>query len=259
MNIHVAMMRSTCKIEGGGLVGTGFLVGKPISKQPVRLRYTLVTAHHVLAETRGNTTVMVFRRPKDDEEWERVEVPLRIRDGDRDLWQKHVDVDLAAMHVRLPEGAVPGLLPMEFLVDDEKIRRFEMGPGTELLCLGYPFGVEGTPEGFPILRSGKIASYPLLPTKKRKTFLFDFTVFPGNSGGPVYWHERNPSFGGGTLIGSFQGIMGVVTRQTLFPQSVQLVYERREIRTPLALGEVIHASFIRELVDSLPEPKDEDR
>jgi hypothetical protein len=39
------------------------------------------------------------------------------------------------------------------------------------------------PFGFPILRAGRIASYPILPTADTKTILLDFPVLPGNSGG----------------------------------------------------------------------------
>ena len=71
----------------------------------------------------------------------------------------------------------PGLL-----ADDEMLSLFEANPGEELTALGYPLGAESNSAGFAILRSGKIASYPLLPTEATQKFLFDFAIFPGNSG-----------------------------------------------------------------------------
>ena len=41
-----------------------------------------------------------------------------------------------------------------------------------------------------IRASGRIASYPITPTSKTRTFLLDFEVFEGNSGGPVFLYER---------------------------------------------------------------------
>ena len=208
INIHVVMMESTCKIVGQGSIGTGFIIGRPSSEQPERLFYTLITAHHVLAASQGEGVILVFRRLKADNQWERVEVPLLIREGEKELWQKHADVDLAAIHVALPKDVIRVVVPLSLLVGDERLREWEVSPGAELLCLGYPFGAEANPEGFPILRSGRIASYPLLPTKKTKTFLFDFTVFRGNSGGPVYLYERAPLYGGSIHVGAIQGIVG---------------------------------------------------
>ena len=255
MNIHVAMMQSTCKLVGPGSTGTGFIVGKPNSKDPKSLFYTLVTANHVLTGMQGDVAVMVFRRLKNQDEWERIEVPVQIRKDGKDLWAKHKDVDLAAICVPLPKDAVRVVVPQSLLLDDKEIEKYEISPGAELLCLGYPFGAESNSEGFPILRSGKIASYPILPTKKTKTFLFDFTVFRGNSGGPVYLYEKSPVYGGSMHLGSIHGIMGVVTSERNITEQISQLYERRETTTPLALGEVIHASFVRELMDSLPEPQ----
>ena len=85
-------------------------------------------------------------------------------------------------------------------------------------------------------------------TKKTKTFLFDFTVFRGNSGGPVYLYERAPLYSGSMHVGAIQGIVGVVTSERNISQRVEQLYERRETVTPLALAEVIHASFIEELI-----------
>lgn len=258
MNIHTIMMESTCKIVGTNSMGSGFVIGKTGSSKKEFFYFILVTAHHVLAECQGENIHLVLRKLKNEanQEWERINVPVHIRDSQRELWSKHPDVDLAAMPVRLPDKCIRMLIPDSLLLTDDKIKEFEIGPGSELLCLGYPFGAEANPQGFPILRSGKIASYPLLPTKATKSFLFDFNVFPGNSGGPVYLYERAPLYGGLLHAGSIQGIMGIVTTERNVTQRTEQLYERRETVTPLALGEVIHASFIKELIDGLSIPNE---
>lgn len=263
MNIHTAMMESTCKISGKGSLGTGFIIGKPDPTQGDRHYFTLVTAHHVLADVQGDSAVLTLRKVADQatQEWERIDHPVQIRTAGKDLWAKHPEVDLAAMIVPLPSDSVRSVIPSSLLLTDEKIREFEIGPGTELLCLGYPFGAEANPQGFPILRSGKVASYPLLPTPTTKSFLFDFTVFRGNSGGPVYLYEKAPMYGGAMHVGTIQGIMGVVTQERNLTQRIEQLYERREIVTPLALGVVIHASFVQQLIRdlSVPTPENIDR
>lgn len=253
--LNTIMMQATCKIVAKGSIGTGFIIGKPDPDNPGKAFYTLITAAHVLEAIQGNTATLILRVKDDSRTWKRVEWPIRVRTKDGDAWEKHPEVDVAAMFVRLPKGAIQTLLPAKFLIADEQLIEYEIHPGFEILCLGYPFGAEANPYGFPILRSGRIASYPLTPTKTTKTFLFDFTVFRGNSGGPVYFVERSPTYGGKTYIGrTIQGILGIVVRERNITQKIEQLYERKEIRTPLALAEVIHASFIRELVDSLGSP-----
>jgi hypothetical protein len=165
-------------------------------------------------------------------------------------------VDVAAIFIGVPSGTVERPVSTSLLIDDETLIKFEIHPGTELLCLGYPFGAEANAFGFPILRSGRIASYPLTPTKTTQTFLFDFTVFRGNSGGPVYFVEKNPTYGGGQHLGAtIQGIVGLVVQERNITETVQELYQKRETTTPLRLGEVVHASFIKELVESIGLPK----
>ena len=256
VNINNMMMEATCKVFGPGSSGSGFILGTPDPKDSKFSFFTLITAHHVLQDVQGDHAVLVLRRliDREKQEYQRIEVPVEIRKNGTALWSKHPDVDLAAMFVSLPSGAAPTVIPISLLFTDEKIKKFDISPGTELFCLGYPFGAEATPLGFAILRSGKIASYPLLPTTVTKTFLFDFTVFRGNSGGPVYLYEKNPIYGGSTHIGTIQGVMGIITAERNIKQRIEQLYEKRETITPLALGEVIHASFIKDLVSRMPLP-----
>ena len=44
----------------------------------------------------------------------------------------------------------------------------------------------GTADAFPILRSGKVASYPVGPSNTQGYFLIDADVYPGDSGAPVF-------------------------------------------------------------------------
>jgi len=249
------MMESTCKIAAPGISGTGFVIGKPDKKNPSKVFYTLVTADHVLRAAQGDRVTLTFRQKQQDETWKRVEMSVQIRNKKKELWQKHPKMDIAAIFIRLPKNVVTTLLTTNFLMDDSKLKEYEIHPGLELLCLGYPFGIEGK-YGFPILRSGRIASYPLTPTKDNKTFLFDFTVFPGNSGGPVYFFKQDPTFGGARHMGStIYGIMGIVVKEKKITQKVKQLYERRETDTPLQLGEVIHATFIKQLIELMDTPK----
>jgi S1-C subfamily serine protease len=253
---NTIMMQATCKITGKGSLGTGFIIGKPYSTNPPKAFYTLVTAAHVLKAVQGDTIILLLRKREESGLWKRLNVRVQIRNNNKPLWKTHPEVDLAAMFVRLPEGTIENLLSTDALLTDEQFEEYEIHPGFDILCLGYPFGAEANEYGFPILRSGKIASYPLTPAKQLKTFLFDFAVFRGNSGGPVYFVQKSPTFGRLLQVGKIiQGILGIVVREKNITQKIEQLYEKRETITPLSLAEVIHAAFIRELVDTLDTPR----
>jgi len=255
-DLNTIMMEVTCKITGQASSGTGFVIGKPDEMNPPKAFYVLVTADHVLRAAQGERVKLTFRQKQADNTWRRIDVPLQIREKKKELWQKHPDVDVAAIFVRLPPNVVTTLLSTDLFVDDAKLNEYELHPGQELFCLGYPFGAEANAQGFPILRSGRIASYPITPTSNHKTFLFDFTVFRGNSGGPVYFFQHDPTYGGKRRIGTtIYGVIGIVIKERNITQKIQELYEKTEKVTPLQLGEVIHATFIKELVESMGRPK----
>ncbi|MBP8305097.1 MAG: hypothetical protein KBE04_13335 [Phycisphaerae bacterium] len=147
------------------------------------------------------------------------------------------------------------------LATDDRIAEWEIHPGDELLCLGFPYGLEANPAGFPILRSGKIASFPIIPSKETKSFLYDFEVFWGNSGGPVYFVDRDRHFGGTLHTGrTVYSIIGLVSQEQYgIDRRVTPLEETRarkrieveETRERLGLAIVIPSYFIKEAIGLL--------
>lgn len=133
---------------------------------------------------------------------------------------------------------------MTALGDDARLTSFGLHPGDEVSCLGFPMGAESKPYGFPILRSGRVASYPLLPTKQTKSFLLDFPVFPGNSGGPVYFVLSGMRGDRTIYVGQQLILLGVVSKEQIFAN-----------RIPLGIAEIVHASLISEAITLLPPPE----
>src|ERR1019366_8549499 len=79
-------------------------------------------------------------------------------------------------------------IPLDWLAGGDTFAKYNIGPGDEMMVLGYPQGLSANTAGFPILRSGRVAS-PVETGDVSPTFLLDFRVFPGNSGGPVFMAE----------------------------------------------------------------------
>ncbi len=250
-DINTTLMRSTFKIAGQGSTGTAFILGKPMASDPKKGYYVLVTAAHVLAQMQGEQAIL-FLRTKQAEAFTKLPYSIRIRSGTQPLWTTHPAADVAVMYVNLPDNADVSLISTDLLANDDTLRRFELHPGDRLACLGYPLGAESNDLGFPVLRSGYIASYPLVPTATVRTFLFDFNVFEGNSGGPVYFVESNRAYGGSVNIGTVQFLVGIVSEQRLAEEQIKSLNEMRLERHRLGLAVVIHAVLIRQALDLLP-------
>jgi hypothetical protein len=222
--------------------GTAFLMGKP-TPDPTKLYYVLITAAHVFEEIQGENATLKLRQRHDDGSYTQKLWNIKLRDKDNALYVKHADADVAALYVDMPDDLNVIILPTVFLASDEEMEKFEIHPGDELLCLGFPLGVTSE-SGFPILRSGKIASYPIIPSKINKHMYYDFRVFEGNSGGPVYFVDHGRTYAGAAHLGETeQFVVGLVTSQL-----GSTAYNNQMVE----LGSVVPASYIRETIDLLP-------
>lgn len=240
-DLTVSLINATVQLDqpqgdGTRTVGTGFLIDAPRADGTPRV--VLVTAAHVFDRMPLENARIGWRVPLSDGNWRFAPAPLKIREGEAPLWTRHPDRDVAVMSIEAPEAFARAAIPQGWLADGYTFERFDMAPGDEIMSLGFPRGLSANRAGFPILRVGRIASYPLSPVVAFPTFLVDFTVFPGNSGGPVFLTgaaRRRP----GVPEPEHPFIAGVLTQQ------VELDRER------LGIGVVAHAHYIRETIELL--------
>lgn len=262
IELNTVLMESTFFIEGPAgpgqtTFGTVFIMGVPLAAQPTQARLILVTAAHVLEGIKGDFATLHLRRKVDASTnlWTPVPFPLKIRTNGQPIWKKQPDADVAVMYIAVPTDTPIMTIPTAMLADDKMLSDFDIHPGDEIRCLGFPLGVASNTAGFPILRSGMIASYPLIPTATTKTFLFDFRVFKGNSGGPVYYVENNRPIAG--RLGGYQNfhfIIGLVSEESLFTEQSVSQYSQEIHQTQLGLAVVVHASLIKQTIEMLPSP-----
>jgi hypothetical protein len=233
MSDVVDVMAATVRLEqliGGGqsTVGTGFVV---VAEAPDGApRTILITAHHVFANMPNDKAKVGFRAQDPEGDWRYAPVNVRIRDAEGEpLWTRHPTQDVAA--IELPEGVTTAALPAAQLPGERALEILGVQPGTEMMTLGFPYGLSANTAGFPILRSGRVASYPLSPADRYPTYLVDFDVFGGNSGGPVY----------ALAPGSARATPQVVITG-LLTQQIKLDEQR------LSIGNVTQADFITETI-----------
>jgi S1-C subfamily serine protease len=251
MDLASHLMAATVEVEqqlpdGRHMIGTGFLIDDPAPDG--RPRTVLVTAAHVLNKMPGAEAHLGYRIQGKDGAWRYDPKPVTIRAAKGEpLWTRDPERDVAALEIKAPPEFAKAAIPLAWLADAETFERAAIGPGDEMLVLGYPQGLSADAAGFPILRSGRIAS-PVEASHVSPTFLLDFRVFPGNSGGPVFVApSRTP---GVTAIGAGETkpapvVMGMLTQQ------VELNNERLEI------GIVTEAPFIRDALALLDQHKPE--
>jgi len=251
-DLSVELIHATVQLEqplgdGTRTVGTGFLIEAPGPDGAPRT--VLITANHVLEKMPGREARIGYRVANPDGSWSYSPQTVKIRDpAGGELWTHHPTRDVAAITLTAPAEFAKAAIPLNWLATDDTFPKYGVGAGDEMMALGFPRGLAANQAGFPILRSGRVASFPVAPANIFPTFLLDFSVFPGNSGGPVFMtgqdHRRAAAATEvATNAGDVQFIAGLLTQQ------VELNNERLEI------GIVTHAKFIRETIARLDDPR----
>lgn len=247
-------MEATVKVEGRRhlgdsvmQVGTGFFVAQPATTAggETVCVVLLVTARHVVDSIGCDSAYVHMRRRLPDGSYRRFLESIEIRRRGIPVWTSHPDpsVDVAVLSPELYSKASPPFVPTDAFATDDELRFWRLGPGDEVRCLGYPLGAEGEQSGFPILRGGLIASYPILPSRAHPIVQFDFEVYPGNSGGPVYLVEslRPDSLNNVYKGPPVQMVLGLVSQMYFSPPSFKP-------QTEIKLGGYVPAAFIQETV-----------
>ena len=242
-DLTVGMISATVEVDqpqadGKRIVGTGFLIDDP--KPNGEPRTVLITAGHVLDNMPGQSARIGYRFQGADGAWRFSAQPLAIRDGAAQLWVKNPNQDIAAIAIKAPPEFAKAAIPISWLADESSFGQAEVGPGDEMFVLGFPEGLAANTQGFPILRSGRVASYPLTPIRQFPSFLLDFRVFSGNSGGPVFVTAAMRRPGAPEIKSPL--VAGILTQQT------EVGAERLE------LGIVVQAPYIRQTLQLLDNP-----
>jgi hypothetical protein len=253
-DLGTRLMHSTFKLTNGKANGTVFLLSRP--KADGQPQTILITAAHVVEQMEGEEVDLVTRKHGPDDLVEKMPVKIRLRQEGKPLWAKHPALDVAALAISLPKEVEPSLLSVDLLATDEMLKQYEVHPGDLLRCVGYPHSgqFEANTAGFPVARLGCVASFPLVPTKKTNGFLFDFNVFEGDSGAPVFLEEHNRFYAGKVQEGRVQLILGLISGQHMIDEQYKMIYQSGMTRHRMGLAIVMHSASIREAIELLPKP-----
>lgn len=230
-DLTVALIKATVQIdqpinEAKRMVGTGFLVSVPVPGGAPQV--VLVTAAHVFEKMPAPDVRVGWRVQGAKGTWTYMPSNIVIRSKDGPLWTQNPTQDIAVIPVKVPESIRDQVIPQSLLGDDAAFTANHVDAGDEMMTLGYPHGLSANVAGFPILRAGRLASYPVAPSSSYPTFLIDLTAVPGNSGGPVFVKGSGKSTG---------FVAGVLIKQV------------EDDNQRLELGVVADAVFVRQTID----------
>ncbi len=228
---------ATYKLANDGSTAGGFVVCID-SSDGGEGKCVVVTAHHVLDRMRGNSCSLVSRRRREDKMYQRHEISIPIRKSGNPLWKKHPQHDLAVLP--LPNSVKVESIPLDSLATEDLLA--EVRVGDSIRSAVFPERVEANNAGLPIMRSGCIASFPLVPVKLHPAFMIDTTSWTGDSGGPIIHQSKRSPSGGPLVIGIVRGMRSVTdtARESRFVE--------RRTHYPLGLSEVMHAALVWDLI-----------
>lgn len=193
MNVTEKMMWSTYPLATQKGEATGFVINLRDARVPGGMLPVVFTSVHVL-DTVGRGPLIIGIRKLDENGEAQVSLLAFNPSGSQGMerfYVRHPQHDLAAFALRLPEE-IAGRAKMSSFLDERMLARDgrHLRSGVEVSFLGYPEVLPGTEGAFPVLRSGRVASYPVGTSQAHGRFLINSDVYPGDSGAPVFISGR---------------------------------------------------------------------
>ncbi len=169
------------------LAGTAFLGLREIDEDGTKFAY-LITAKHVMDRIRERLCHSAFLR-------------VNCKDGsaqwvesDLSHWYYHPDdalVDVAIAHYHNPGDLDHLVFPLSHSINDERLSKYSIGLGDEVIVVGLFSQHHGTQKNIPIVRVGNIAAMPEEKIFADKwgaidAYLIEARSLGGLSGSPVF-------------------------------------------------------------------------
>lgn len=164
-------------------MATGFAI-KPRGSSSGQV-ITIVTSNHLLKTIDASGLFIEVKAADAGDSGGATFLQLQPKHGKKPLYARNAERDVAALNLQLPAEIAHAVKIPAFL-EEKNLGGETPRPGTEVFYLGFPEVMPGTSGAFPILRSGRVASFSRGREDTEPYFLIDGDVYPGDSGGPVF-------------------------------------------------------------------------
>ncbi len=230
------LMLATYKLANESSTATGIAVHRVNNGSFQRF---VVTANHVLEQMKGDSCILVSRLREESGIYRRNEIQIAIRADGKPLWKGDKANDVAALP--LPSEVSVVTVPYECLATEQAMEGVRAGD--QVVAAVFPERTEANNAGFPILRGGTIASYPLRPINSHATFLVDANTWKGDSGSAVAHRSIHHQEQWPLIIGVTRGMQNI----TDSVNESRFVLRRTDY--PLGVSVVGQAAFARRLIE----------
>jgi len=178
-------------------IGTGFIVGYPISEDGEKIIPIIVTAKHVIGD---NNKILARFSTKEGEVPKFVEYDLENLRQNNDYWEHPNDegVDIAAFRTPHFNQADYEPLPLDLIATKDIFNELNICETDRIIFPSLLVNFMGFSRNYPVMRDGTIALIPQekVPMKykvgskeintKQEVILADATSIPGASGSPIF-------------------------------------------------------------------------
>jgi hypothetical protein len=201
-------------------IGTGFVVGLPVTGDDAAMVPVVVTAKHVLA---GQSRVVARFNASDGKTTKEVTFDLSRMRADGDVWE-HSDsgVDLVAFRTLHFQGLDYSPVPLSALASAARLKEDEIKATDGVVFPSLLVNLMGSSRNYPVVRKGQIALIPDAPipihykcgnqdvNTAQEIILLDALAVPGASGSPVFLDTDVRTKSGRIVTGGVPWLLGVI-------------------------------------------------
>jgi hypothetical protein len=233
----LAALRATVRVRGDRS-GTAFAVALPDGPEGDG-QVVLVSAAHTFRNVSEPRCTVAFRGPDGVGGWQRREAEVVLRDGEEPRWVRHPTADVAVVACDPPTGIDLAPFPLARLAAAAEFDAGQVRVGQRVRVACFPAQAEGNAAGWPVLRTGAVATFPLVPAAALERFFVDYAHFAGDSGAAVVTDDDSGEF----LVA---GVVVAMKRQT---DRVTSPFEEKTVYTPLGLAIVVPSTLLLETIE----------
>ncbi|ATN06574.1 hypothetical protein CRN76_14755 [Chryseobacterium indologenes] len=209
-------------------IGTGFLFAnfkENTSEHEKSYEVFLVTNKHVIQNL---TNIVIRFNPQDDKPAKDYPISLNMNNK---IAHPDPAIDVAIIPINVNILKNEGMKFSCFESDTHVFKKqdlidIETTEGDSIFVLGFPMGLIGTERQHVILRNGCIARIRDLFENRKKDYIVDALIFPGNSGGPVILKPEFVSIEG-TKVNNKAKLIGIIKSYIPYQDTAVSVQTKR--------------------------------